>query len=338
MEKAKPMTHKERVLASLRHEQPDRIPYHVTFTRKAHKRMADYLGDPDFTGKLNNACFIRKTRKEKVEVAPDMVADEFGVRFDISRDEDIGAVCNRVVTPENVRDYSFPDPYDPTRYDGFEEDLAEQGDRFIVVSHGFSLFERAWALAGMENLLMAMVADPEFVHELLDRILDFNLKMIDHACRYDIDAIMFGDDWGYQGGIIMGPNRWREFIKPRIRQMYELTGSRGKHVMIHCCGAIEPLLSELIEIGVDVFNPFQPEVMNVFEVTRKYGDALSFYGGISTQKTLPFGTVGDVRDEVGRLLKEVGRDGGYIASPAHAIPGDAKPENILAMIEVLDNQ
>jgi uroporphyrinogen decarboxylase len=150
--------------------------------------------------------------------------------------------------------------------------------------------------------------------------------------------MMFGDDWGMQTGLIMGPKAWDEFIKPRIQKMYGLVRSKGKLVFIHCCGKVDRLFPELIDCGVDVFNPFQPEVMDVFEIKNKYGDRLSFFGGISVQKTLPYGTVADVRDEVRRLLDVVGRKGGYIAAPSHAIPADAKPENIAAAIEVLQSQ
>ena len=208
----------------------------------------------------------------------------------------------------------------------------------MVASLGFSLYERAWTLLGMENLMMAMVADKRFVHDLLDRILAFNLRVIENACAFDIDAMRFGDDWGMQTGLQMGPRSWREFIKPRIQQMYGLVKSRGKFVFIHSCGKVDGIFPDLIECGVDVFNPFQPEVMDVYAVKRTYGDRLSFYGGISTQQTLPYGTPAEVRDEVRRLLDAIGRDGGYIASPAHSVPADARPENIAAMIEVLQSQ
>jgi uroporphyrinogen decarboxylase len=162
--------------------------------------------------------------------------------------------------------------------------------------------------------------------------------VIENACRFDIDAMIFGDDWGMQTGLMMGPRAWHEFIAPRIRQMYGLVRSKGKLVFIHSCGKIDKVFPELIESGVDVFNPFQPEVMDVFEIKRKYGERLSFFGGVSVQRTLPYGTVAEVREEVGRLLEIVGRGGGYIAAPSHAIPADAKPENIAALIEVLQSQ
>jgi uroporphyrinogen decarboxylase len=190
----------------------------------------------------------------------------------------------------------------------------------------------------MENLLMAMVVDPAFAHGLLDRILEFNLRLIDNVCEFDVDAMMFGDDWGHQRGLITGPDHWRDYIKPRIRRMYGAAKAKGKYVFIHSCGKVEQLFPELIEAGLDVFNPMQPEVMDVAEVKRQFGSALSFYGGISTQKTLPFGTVQETKDEVKRLIDVLGRDGGYIAAPAHAIPADARPENVAAMIEILVTQ
>jgi uroporphyrinogen decarboxylase len=161
------------------------------------------------------------------------------------------------------------------------------------------------------------------------------MEVTRQALAFDIDGMRFGDDWGQQRGLIMGPALWREFIKPRIAALYGLVKAKGKRVFIHSCGRIEELIPDLIEVGVDVFNPFQPEVMDVEQVKRRYGEKLTFFGGISTQKTLPYGTVSEVKDEVRRLVDLVGRDGGYIAAPSHDVPKDAKPENIAAMIEVL---
>ena len=114
----------------------------------------------------------------------------------------------------------------------------------------------------MEELLMYMLTEKDFVNQLFDKILQYNLGIIERACSLDIDIFRFGDDWGQQRGLIMGIYLWREFIKPRIKKMYELVKSKGRYVMIHCCGKIDGILPELIECGLDIFNPFQPEVMN----------------------------------------------------------------------------
>jgi uroporphyrinogen decarboxylase len=334
------MTNRERVLASIEHRQPDRTPYHIDFTQDAHEKMVRHYGDPSFLAKLGN-CFevhraISKDRWK--EVFRGIWQDPFGVRWDRSIDKDIGTVCNQVVTDWNLDEFVFPNVEDLRNWDELPSLTQETGDRFTVVNLGFSLFERAWSLHGMENLLVAMACSPAFVHRFLDKILQFNLSVIEKVNQYHIDAMMFGDDWGTQKGVLMGPPLWREFIKPRISEMYRAVHAAGKYVFIHSCGKVEDLFTELIEIGVDVFNPFQPEVLDVFAAKQHFGDRLSFFGGISTQRTLPYGSVQQVEDEVRRLINGIGKDGGYFAAPAHAIPADAKPENIAAMISILQNQ
>ncbi len=334
------MNRRERVAAAIGHRQPDKTPYHISFTVPAREEMARWYGDPSFETSLGNCLLLLETEPKNSwrRVQGEVWEDQFGVQWDRTIDADIGTVCNSPLTAENVRAYPFPDPLDPSRFEDWGALLARRSDSFVIANLGFSLFERAWTLAGMETVLMAMADDKSFLNDLLDRILDFNLKLIDKACSFPIDAMRFGDDWGQQRGLIMGPILWRELIGPRVRQMYSLAKSKGKRVFIHSCGKVDELFPDLIDSGLDVFNPFQPEVMDVYEMKKRYGDRLSFFGGISTQKTLPYGTVQQVKDEVRRLLEAIGRNGGYIASPAHDIPKDAKPENIAAMIEVLQAQ
>jgi uroporphyrinogen decarboxylase len=304
--------------------------------------MAKYYNDPDFISKIGN-CFtwlrpvINQTRY--YQAAPNIWKDEFGVYFDRTIDKDVGNVCNALINTDNIDDFEFPNADDARRYDFFDNIINANPDGFFVANIGFSLFERAWSLMGdMSALLMAMMENKDFVNKLLDKILEFNLKVIENSCSHNIDVFRFGDDWGTQNGLITGPALWREFIKPRIKKMYGLVKSKGKFVMIHSCGNIAEILPDLIECGLDVFNPFQPEVMDVYGVKKQYGDRLSFYGGISIQQLLPFGTVSQVKDEVKKLLDVLGKGGGYFASPSHDVPPDCKPENIAAMIEVLQNQ
>jgi uroporphyrinogen decarboxylase len=334
------VTNRERVLASLEHRQPDRTPYHIRFTEPAREAMAAFYGDPEFESHIGNCLHILHTEPAGSwrEVRPGTWEDQFGVEWDRSIDRDIGNVCNVSVTPESLGAFRFPDTDDPTRFADHADLIASTPEQFHVTDIGFSLYERAWTLAGMENFLVSMVEDPAFADDLLDRIAEFNLRLIEKACALPIDAMMFGDDWGQQTGLLMGPAAWRRFIKPRISRMYAAVKARGKRVFIHSCGKVDELFPELIECGLDVFNPFQPEVIDVYEAKRRYGERLSFYGGISTQKTLPYGTTAEVKDEVRRLLDNVGKKGGYIASPAHDVPRDAKPENVAVMIETLQAQ
>ncbi len=157
------------------------------------------------------------------------------------------------------------------------------------------------------------------------------------ALKHDVDAVYFGDDWGQQRGLQMGPKIWREFIRPVLRRMYAAVREAGKFVMIHSCGDVDELFDDLIDIGLNCFNPFQPEVMDVYTLLPRYRGRLAFHGGLSTQRTLPFGTVQDVRAETRRLL-ELGREGGYILAPAHDVEGDVPLENMLALIECVQQQ
>jgi uroporphyrinogen decarboxylase len=334
------MTPRERGLAALEHRQPDATPYHVTFTAPARRAMADWYGDESFEEKLGNCLEVVRTRPPALDVPgrPGIQRDEFGVLWDRTVDTDIGTVCNTAITPGTLSAYRFPDPEDPRRFAGFGAALSRRGERLVIATIAFTLFERAWTLVGMENLLVAMIADEGFVNDLLDRILDYDMRVARIALSWDIDGMRFGDDWGQQQGLIMGPALWRKYIRPRMARLYGIVKAAGRRVFIHSCGQVEEILPDLIEIGVDAFNPFQPEVMDVGRMKDLHGSSLTFFGGISTQRTLPYGTPEETRQEVKRLVETVGKGGGYIAAPAHDIPKDARPENVAAMLDVLRNQ
>ncbi|MBW7995853.1 MAG: hypothetical protein FVQ81_04620 [Candidatus Glassbacteria bacterium] len=336
------MTPRERVIMALNHEQPDVTPWHITFTIPAREKLSDLLGTEDLDRAIGN--HFAKTEAVAAdtwqEVRPDFWRDEFGVIWDRTLDKDIGNVDHgALVLPEPTLDgFEFPDPFEQKRWAGFDTFGERNPDLFRVNDFGFTLFERAWTLRGLENLLMDMVERPAFVHELLDAILEWNLKIIEGTARYDIDAILFGDDWGQQHGLIMGPEMWREFFKPRAAAEYKACKEAGMHVMIHSCGDVSEIMGELIEIGVEMFNPFQPEVMDIVEIKRRHGDRMSFFGGMSTQRTLPGATAEGVREKTRWLCDTIGRDGGYVFSPAHDVPKDVPAENMAAMVEELKSQ
>lgn len=331
------MTEKERIYKTLGHQDTDLVPWHISFTIPAYKKMASYFEDRDFGERIGNHLAIIEPETEWREVKPDLWQDEFGVTWDKRMDKDIG---NPIPVLENptLKGYRFPDPYKKGRFGRYLECIDKNKNLFILSDLGFSLFERAWTLRGMENLLTDMVFHPEFVDDLLDHIVEYNLGIIKQALRFDIDGCRFGDDWGQQNGLIMGPKFWRQFIKPRIDGMYAAVHKAAKIVMIHSCGDVEEIFPDLIEVGVDIFNPFQPEVMDIFKMKESYGDRITFYGGVSIQKTLPYGTPKQVRKEIKTLLEKIGRKGGYILSPSHDTPGDVPVENILALMEVVQGQ
>jgi len=265
----------------------------------------------------------------------DLYQDVFNVVWDRSVDKDIGVVKHLVLPEPCLAGYTFPDPQNPCFFTGL--DTAADDDCFRVFAIGFSLYERAWTLRGMENLMIDFLDHPEFVHELLSRITELNLAVVEQALKYDIDAVYFGDDWGQQNGLQMGPQLWHEFIYPQLRRLYARVKDADKKVMIHSCGKVQELFDDLIAIGLDCFNPFQPEVMDVHQLLDRYHKRLAFHGGLSTQQTLPYGSAEQVRTESCALLKH-GRQGGYIFAPAHAVEGDVPLDNMLAFIDAATSQ
>ncbi|MBN2557182.1 MAG: uroporphyrinogen decarboxylase [Clostridia bacterium] len=335
------MNKKQRVVNSLNHIEPDRIPFEVSFTIPQWQKMAAYFGDNNFEDKINNHLKVidYSMPHTELEYAPGHFMDQWGVVWNRSGpDKDIGIVENHVIEEPDAFGFDLP-----------EIDFNELGSRLVrfsesnkdvfkVFNIGFSLFERAWTLRGMENLLMDMIMHPDFVHGLLDRICGFNISLVEFAASYDVDGVCFGDDWGQQRGLIMGPAMWREFIKPRLKRAYSAVRKSGKFVMQHSCGDISEVLPDVIECGLHCYQTFQPEIYDIARVKSELGNDLSFWGAISTQSMLPFETPDGVRQKTISIMKTLGPGGGYIASPTHAVPYDVPAGNIAAMLDVFENQ
>ncbi|MCZ7542935.1 MAG: hypothetical protein M5R40_05080 [Anaerolineae bacterium] len=331
------MTPRARVRQAIRHAPPDAVPYHFSYTPPARRKLEAYYSTTDLDAALNNHIVKYKPRCADylTPVGPNLWRDEFGVVWDWDGATDIGTPANCVFAARSLAGYAFPDPFLPCRYANLPAFIDAHRDRFRVVNLGKSLFERAWSMRGMQNLLMDMVEAPAWVEALLDAITDFNLHTIAEVTWYDIDAVMFGDDWAGQRGLLFSPAMWRRYIKPRIAAMYGAVKQAGKAVFIHCCGKVQELFPELVQLGVDVFNPFQPEVMDLAAIKRQFGDQLAFYGGMSVQQVLPFGAEQTVRAEARRLMDVIGQGGGYIIAPSHDMPGDIPIENMVAFIETV---
>ena len=216
--------------------------------------------------------------------------------------------------------------------------LQTREDKFAFAGFGFVMFERVWSLMGMENALIAMAYNPKKLEELFESIGNFYLALLDIVLEYDIDGVYFGDDWGQQRGLIMGPLHWRRYIKPQMAKLYSHVKSKGKFVIQHSCGDCHEIFPDLIEIGLDCYQTFQPEIYDLRKMKSLYGKDLSFWGGISVQQVLPRLTPPEVKEEIVRVTRTLSEGGGYILAPSHALTYDIPPQNMLAMLEVMLEQ
>ncbi len=327
------MTKGDVVRTVLDGQTPPYVPWSFSFTKEAAAALVNHYGTHDLDPILqNHMVYMGNGVDFFTDLGHDRVRDVFGVVWDRSIDKDIGVVTEIMLPEPDLSRYEFPDPLAEHLFTDLPGAIATFGDRFKCFQISFSLYERAWTLRGMENLMMDFYTHPEFVRDLFNAIADYNIAQIRKAVTYDIDGVIFGDDWGQQFGLQMGVDLWREFIHPVLERMYGAVREAGKYVLIHSCGDVDELFDDLIAIGLQCFNPFQPEVMDVAALVRKYRGRLAFHGGLSTPRTLPFGTVDEVRHETQRLI-DLGRDGGLILAPAHGVKGDVSVANMLAFIE-----
>ena len=330
---------RDRVLTALRFEQPDFCPYYIWVDPEMMAPLASAYGVRDVKEAIiYDHQVMREVSPLRRRLSPTSFIDDFGAVW--SEAAEI-YVTRPALSQPSLKGFTFPDLTTDAHFAGLGEWLDANRDRFKVIQLGMLFWERTWAMRGMENIMMDLYDSPAFVDELLDGLESVCCSVIDRLVRDygdGVDAIGFSEDMGTQRGLMMSPQTWRRFLKPHQKRMYDRIRAAGKVVYLHSCGDIQPIVGELIDMGVQMLQPIQPEAMDIFALKRNFGRHLCFAGGISTQQTLPYGTPQQIRDEVRTCIEVMGESGGYVMAPAKPILPGVPIQNAVALIDAIVEQ
>lgn len=326
---------------ALGYEPVDRLPTQINYTDEMGDILAAHFGlsRAELPARLDNHM-IRVDLSHQSTLSDDGLArfDWWGVGWDTVQEGYWPRVCPLANTQE-LDAFTWPDPHAPGLLDDAARIMAaDNGQHFITPNFGFCLFERAWALRGFEQLSIDMIRDVDFVEALLERITEIQLVLIHRFIELGVDGGYFGDDYGAQKNMLFSPKTWRKLYKPRLARMFAPFRQAGLPVIMHSDGDIDVILPDLVEIGLTAFNPAQPEVIDHAWLRQTFGDNLAYYGGVSTQTVLPFGTPLEVAAATRQAAETLAPNGtGLVIAPSHRMMKDIPMANLEAMMAVFSS-
>ena len=286
--------------------------------------------------------YVSTTREVPIEGRANYARDVFGSIWFMGQ---LPWHLEEPVLPEpSFAGYSFPTIDDftaPLEEINLKQQAKEANEKhpdlFRFINMGWGIFEQTWRICGFEETMCNIVAEEQFYAELVDKITDLYVQMVEYCADVEADAFLFGDDWGSQQGILMGPENWRKFIKPAWKRVYDKVHEQGKFAISHSCGNIHEIYPDLIEIGLDMHESAQPEPpgMNPFELKKKFGDKIGFWGTLGSQSIIPFGEPEQIKEHIRELKSKMGEGGGYILAPAKPFQPETPVENVIAVMDAL---
>ena len=365
------MKPRERLLRTLEHKEPDRIPIDMgspvtSIHIEAYIKLKKYLGinrpKPGILDMMQQVVVVDEPVLKRFSVdtrhlclkpkkwkplSEGNYVDEWGIKYkkpEKSHYYDMYEHPLANATIEDLDKYSWPDPDDPERVEGLREkaeDIYKNTDYAIVLGgFGECLFGLPSWLRGHAQFYMDLLTDKKFANALLDRILEYEIRLVKNALKQVgkyIDVVRVSDDLGTENGPIISPPLYREMIKPRQKKLYHFIKEHSNaKLLLHSCGSVYDLIPDFIEIGVDALNPVQVAARNMEtkKLKEKFGEKITFWGGgCDTQKVLPFGTIDEIKKEVKRRIKDLAPGGGFVFAPVHNIQPDVAPEKICAVYD-----
>jgi uroporphyrinogen decarboxylase len=338
------MNSKQRVHAALRREPVDRLPIFMWFHPATAQRLSRLLEIPVSRVAEAMGDDIRQTWVNHNYAMEGIVhehdgeshLDFWGVEW--TRQQGFNQITKfplKGASREEILRYQFPREHIPELLQRMLPVMDLRQEYFVGSDVSPCAFEMYWRLRGMEDTMLDIAGDPVLAGEMLGRCAEFSRELSEATCsRFELDWLWTGDDVSSQLGMMMSPEAWRALIKPHLRRVFAVGKAKGLWVAYHCCGALRPIIGDLVEIGMDVLNPVQCNCpgMDPLELKKEFGKQLSFMGGVDTQDVLPSGTVDEVRRATARLINGMTADGGgFILAASHTIPPETPDANIFAM-------
>jgi uroporphyrinogen decarboxylase len=338
------MNSKDRTQAALARLPHDRVPVFMWFHPSTARRLAglfeipasrvgEAMGNDIRQAWVNNNYAMEGVTHEH---EGDSHVDAWGIewRKEGEFNQIVGFPLEKA-TPQELLDYRFPLNHREDLLNQMAPLIPYSGESYIGVDVSPCVFEMYWRLRGMEMAMLDMAERPGLADTLLGRCADFAVDLSEAAFdRFPVDWLWTGDDVAGQKNLMMSRQTWRNLIQPHLQRVVDVGKAKGLPVAYHCCGALRPIIGDLVEMGIGILNPVQCNCpgMDPLDLKREFGSDLTFMGGVDTQWLLPHGTVDDVRRETARLLEGMTADGGgYILAASHTIPPETPDDNIFAM-------
>lgn len=238
---------------------------------------------------------------------------------------------------QDVINHHFPDPYADGRFDDAKKYTERYKDSYYIIGDlELTMFEMSWHHVGLEKFMVDMAMQEAYIFALIDRVMEFSIGIAKQLVEVGVDAIWFGDDFGAQNNMLISPRMWRKIFKPRYAELWQEIKALNPDLIIayHTDGAVSPILDDLADIGMDVFNPVQPNVPGHDPQALKsdLGDRIAFWGAIDQQHLLVNGTADEIEADVAEKIQILGAGGGYLCSPAHIIQTDVSMDNVETFI------
>lgn len=347
------MTVRDKFFKNIRRQMEGYIPFDFDLCPSLYKQFVERTGKQSYKDYYEMPlrfvyveAFERKIdfRKYYKDIEEDVFFSEWGIAYKRGSMEHFVRMFHPLEnfeTIEEFENYPYPDPERDFNWAPLQAKINNLKNRDLVViaALGATIFELAWVLRGMEQLMTDMILNPELACYQLDRIMYNRCEFAKKYALYGVDIIQLGDDVSTQLDMMMSPELWRKFLKPRLKHIIQTVKEINPDLLIeyHGDGNLQKIIPDLIEVGVDILNPVQPECMDPVEIKKLYGDKLSFRGTIGTQTTMPFGSPEEVEEVCWRMICEVGRGGGLVLAPSHVLEPEVSWDNIEAMIRTVKN-